>query len=69
MRCLDAAETLLISLRDYPEAGGGARWISSRPMRSSRTPSRQRPIDPLTLAEVARGAMWRVGEVAAELEP
>lgn len=67
-RCLDAVETLLISLRDYPEAGREVALDLLAADALITYAFEAAAEDPLTLAEVAQGAMWRVGTVAAELE-
>ena len=68
IRCLDAVDELLISLRDDPEAGR-ERALDLLAADALMTYAFEAAAeDPLTLAEIAAGAMWRVGEVAAELE-
>ena len=68
VRCLEAVDALLASLRDDPEAGR-ERALDLLAADALMTYAFEAAAeDPLTLAEVAAGAMWRVGEVAAELE-
>jgi hypothetical protein len=67
--CLDAADTLLASLRDDPDAKR-ERALDLLAVDALVTYAFEAGAEhPETLAELARGAMWRVGEVAAELEP
>ena len=66
--CLDATMVLLASLRDDPDAGREVALdllAADALMTYAFEAAAQ---DPLTLSAVAKGAMWRVGEVAAELE-
>lgn len=68
VRCLDAVEALLVSLRDDPDAG---REVALDLLAADALVTyafEAAAEDPLTLAEVAKGAMWRVGEVGAELD-
>ena len=67
--CLGAVEKLLLSLRDDPEAG---REVALDLLAADALVTyafEAAAEDPLTLAEVAQMAMWRVGQVAMELEP
>jgi len=67
--CLDAAVGLLTSLRDDPDAGR-ERALDLLAADALVTYAFEAAAeDPLALAEVAKGAMWRIGDVAAELEP
>ncbi len=68
VRCLDAMETLLISLRDDEQAGReraldllAADALVTYAFEAASAHAN-------TLAAVAVGALWRVGEVAAELD-
>ncbi|HUO51302.1 MAG TPA: hypothetical protein VMT93_02185 [Gemmatimonadaceae bacterium] len=66
--CLDALEALLVDLRDDPEAGR-ERALDLLAADALVTYAFEAAgEEPLTLMDVAKGAMWRVGEVAAELE-
>ena len=67
-RCLDAAESLLISLRDAPDAGREVALDLLAADALITYAFEAAAEDPLTLDEVARGAMWRVGQVAVELD-
>ena len=69
VRCLDAMETLLISLKDDEEAGR-ERALDLLAADALVTYAFEAAAErPDLLAEIADGAMWRAGEVAAELEP
>ena len=67
--CLGAAEKLLISLRDDPEAGREVALDLLAADALITYAFEAAAEDPLTLADVAQMATWRVGQVAVELEP
>jgi hypothetical protein len=68
VKCLDAMETLLTSLKDDEEAGR-ERALDLLAADALVTYAFEAAAEhPDTLAEVAVGAMWRAGEVAAELD-
>jgi hypothetical protein len=68
VRCLDAMESLLVSLKDDEEAGR-ERALDLLAADALVTYAFEAAAESEDLAEIAEGAMWRVGEVAAELEP
>ncbi len=69
VRCLDAMESLLVSLKDDEEAGRerALDLLAADALVTYAFEAAAERQD--LLAEIAEGAMWRVGEVAAELEP
>jgi hypothetical protein len=68
VRCLDAMESLLVSLKD-DDAAGRERALDLLAADALVTYAFEAAAESEDLAEIAEGAMWRVGEVAAELEP